>query len=387
MQSSVASPQTVVATIMREVGGSGVQTHVRAVAEQADMVGREVSVVTPFTVRSRSRTPVFAVRKLIEPLSRPASVRWYRHWHGVYLAAGLRERLLDTSTGAVVYAQCPVSAAAALDVRTDQPIAMAVHFNLSQADEWAGKGEIPYGGAVFDSIRAFEAQVLPKLDGIVFVSEFTRTTLLERLPDVADIPSVVVPNFLEVVRGRTSQATRDLVTLGALEPNKNHSFLLEVVALAAVRGHRYTLTVIGDGPDRHRLEDQAESLGISALVDFVGYRANPRELLRQHRLYCHAARMESFGIAITEAMAEGVPVVIAPVGGAGELIRPGVEGETWDLADPGSAADLVISLLEDPERLAAMGARALECARTRFAAGTQAPRLLDFLSGLTVRRP
>ena len=387
MQSSGASPRTVVATIMREVGGSGVQTHVRAIAEQADMMGREVSVVTPFTARSRSRTPVFAVRRLIEPLSRPASVRWYRHWHGVYLAAGLRERLPDRSIGAVVYAQCPVSAAAALDVRTDQPVAMAVHFNLSQADEWAGKGDIPFGGTVFESIRAFEADLLPRLDGIVYVSEFIRRAVLERIPNLVSVPSVVIPNFLEVAATRVSSPTHDLVTLGALEPRKNQAFILEVVASAVARGHSYRLTVIGDGPDRGRLERQADALGIADLVTFVGHHPNPREILRRHRLYCHAAVMESFGIAITEAMAEGVPVVIAPIGGAGELIRPGVEGETWDLADSGKAADLVISLMEDPERLAAMGARALDCARTRFAAGTQAPRLLDFLGGLTMRTP
>lgn len=377
----------VVATLMRESGATGVQTHVRAVVEHGGKLGHDVSLVTPFTVGSVTRTPVFAVRRLVEPLSRPTSVRWYRHWHGVYLAAGLEECLGEGSGGDVVYAQCPVSAAAALSVRTLQPVAMVVHFNVSQADEWAGKGDIPFGGTLFERIRAFEADVLPRLDGVVFVSDFIRGAVLERIPRLADVPSVVVPNFLEVGTAHGSRPTRDLVTIGALEPRKNQSFILEVVALAARRGHPYTLTVVGDGPDRRRLENEAESLGIAALVDFVGHHPNPRELLRTHRLYCHAARMESFGIAITEAMAEGVPVVVAPVGGAAELVRPGVDGQTWDLEDPTSATDLIISLLEDAERLAGLGAAALATARARYAGDTQAPRLLGFLDGLTVRVP
>jgi hypothetical protein len=61
---------------------------------------------------------------------------------------------------------------------------MVVHFNVSQADEWLGKGMLREGDSVWRGIRKLEAQVLPKLDGLVFVSRFMRDVLMARIPAI-----------------------------------------------------------------------------------------------------------------------------------------------------------------------------------------------------------
>lgn len=348
-------PPVVVASLMRETGGTGVQTHVAAVCRYLESVGASVSLVTPFSSPALLVKPIFAVRYAIAPLSSSASVWWYRHWHGVFLKRALRASLAR-APDAVVYAQCPVSAAAALAVRHDQRVVMAVHFNLSQADEWAEKNEIAPDGRMFASIRDFEERVVPRVDCVVHVSEFMRTQLERRMPALVGVPSVVVPNFVDRSPETPATPVADLITVGCLEPRKNQRYLLEVLRAAAVRGHRYSLSVVGDGPDRAELQSLVRDWGMEDQVRFLGYRRDARDLMRAHRLYCHASRMEAFGIVLVEAMSEGVPVLAGAVGGAAAIVRPGVDGEFWSLDDVEAAAGVLISMMSDPERLRALGA-------------------------------
>ncbi|MFC7491310.1 MULTISPECIES: glycosyltransferase family 4 protein [unclassified Knoellia] len=383
--SSAGANEVVIATLLRRDGATGVQSHIRDLLESGQGLGRQVSLVTPFDARSRLLTPVFALRHLLHPLSGSAGVWWYRQWHRHYLEAALRTHLRQAVGRRTIYAQDPVSAEAALHARTTERVVLVVHFNVSQADEWADKGEIARGGRLYDTIHRQEQRVLPAVDGLVFVSTFMREAVRSRLPEVGSVPSVVAPNFVRVTAPAGGLPDRDLVSLGSLEPRKNQGFLLEVLASAARRGHRYTLTVVGDGPDRPALVRQARSLGVGDLVEFAGFSADPRAQLRRHRVYCHAARMESFGIALIEAMAEGLPVVAAPVGGIPEIIRPGVNGELWPLDDAERAADVLVGLLSDVDRLTALGRAAHEDARTRFSDTQVVPELLAFLDGLAPR--
>ena len=378
--------EVAVASLLRPEGATGVQSHVQGLRTAARELGRELELVTPFDARSPLLAPVFGVRHLLHPVSAPASVWWYRRWHRHYLEVALRDRLRQPAARRTIYAQCPVSAEAALRVRTTQAVAMVVHFNVSQADEWAEKGELQPGDRVFRGIRRQEERVLPALDGLVYVSEFMRDVVQERIPATRDVPSLVAPNFVEVgpVRHPVDHH-RDLVSVGSLEPRKNHAFLLEVLAIAARRGQRYTLTIVGDGPDRLDLERRAQELGVKDLVEFAGFTPDPRAVLRRHRLYCHASRMESFGIALIEAMAEGLPVVAAPVGGVPEIVRPGVDGELWSLEDAEGACDVLVGLLSDADRLAALGEAAWAGARARFSGDEVGPRLLAFLDELRSR--
>lgn len=374
-----ADGDLIIASLMRPAGGSGVQSHVRTVAEYLQSTARPAHVVSPFSSRSPLLLPVLGARLAIERVSSTASVWWYRRWHGYFLERALADQL-SRQRCRVIYAQCPVSAAAALRVRTDQAVVMAAHFNVSQADEWVVKGAIAPDGALFRSILAFEERVLGELDGIVYVSEFTRHLLHDRIPRLRDVADAVVPNPVPVaVPAASEDATADLVTVGSLEPRKNQGYLLQVLHAAARRGHRFTLTVVGDGQDRRKLERLSRDLGLTDQVSFVGYQADTRQFLRSHRLYCHASKMESFGIVLVEAMAEGLPVLAGAVGGVPEVIRPGEDGAFWPLDDPDAAADVLVELMTDPARGSRMAAAARDRAATEFATDVVCARLLAFL--------
>lgn len=372
-------PRIVMATLMREQGPSGVQTHMQAVSEQLRSAGVGCDIVTPFTDRSWTRIPVFAGRYGVRWLSRSASTWWYLTWHARYLARALRRELDASQDTVVVYAQCPVSAAVALRARKRQPVVLVTHFNESQADEWANQGEIPRGGAVFRSLRQEEDRVLAEVDGLVHVSAYNQALLEARVPATRGIPHEVIPNFVEPRDPVATSQYADLVTVGGLEPRKNHRYLIEVLAVAAQRGHRYTLSIIGAGPERSSLEELVRRRGVQDLVTFLGHQDDPQRLMAGHRLYCHASRMESFGISLLEAMSVGLPVAAAPVGGIPEIVRDGIEGFFWSLDDASGGADRLVGLLEDEDARSAMASAARERLLTTFTTERVAPRLIEFL--------
>lgn len=374
--------ERVVATIMRPEGDTGVQTHFRTFIHWLEQRGTSVSLVTPYSAPKALVYPLFAARKVIDPLSKPASVWWYRHWHQRMLEIALR-RELARRDACVVYAQCPLSAAAALKVRRSlrQRVVLVVHFNVSQADEWAGKGMLMTSSDYANRIRAFEADTLAKLDGLVFVSDFMRRELMLRMPTIAKVPFVVAPNFVpDPGQPESQQIEADLLIVGTLEPRKNQAYALEIVAAAARQGRRLTLSVAGDGPDRNALEAQAQALGIAGQVRFLGFVRNAAVLFSRHRACLHTARIENLPLTLIEAFSRGVPVFAPAVGGVPEVLNDGQEGRIIPLDHPDQAAALVLQWFELGEQhLAAAGKEARTTFLRRFESDVAAARLDDFL--------
>jgi hypothetical protein len=94
----------------------------------------------------------------------------------------------------VVYAQGPLAARAALRARRGQHqrVILAVHFRISQSDEWADKKQIKRDGTVFRRIRQAEREIIPQVDGIVYVSRWARDALLGWFPRAAAVPATVI---------------------------------------------------------------------------------------------------------------------------------------------------------------------------------------------------
>jgi len=376
-------PQSIlIATVMRPDGDTGVQSHFRAFLAWAEEKALSVSLVTPYNSPRWQVYPAFFLRRLLDPWHKAASVWWYRHWHALFLRRALRVALAD-GLPCTIYAQCPLSAAAALRARStpSQRVVMVVHFNISQADEWVGKGMIRDGDALYCAIRQFEADVLPRLDGLVFVSDFMRREVAARISATAGIPYRIVPNFLADPGLGIKPAERqtDLICIGTLEPRKNQQHALAIVAAATRLGRPLSLTMVGDGPDRTMLESMASQLGIQQQVFFAGFVNNAAGLLSRHRAFLHVALMESFGIVLIEAMAHGLPVFASGVGGVPEVFVEGREGRFIPLDDAQGAAQMIIDWLDSPQTMATARQAARERFLAHFEAGSVAVVLADFL--------
>jgi glycosyltransferase involved in cell wall biosynthesis len=371
----------IIATILREEGSTGVQTHVQQLRRYLAEPG--TTLITPFSWGRMLSGPVFGLRLVLVRGSGSASVAWYRHWHEVFLREALRRSLADAGE-CVVYAQCPLAARAALRARRGphQRVVMAVHFRVSQADEWVNMGQIRRDERVFRTIRQVEREVIPQVDGLVYVSRWAREALLSWLPEAAAVPYAIVGNFVAPLHHTPdTEPLGDLVTIGHLERVKNHRFMLEVLAEAKRAGRSLTLDIFGEGPLRRDLVQTTRSLGLEDQVRFRGFRRDVRDFLPRYRAYVHASYSESSSLAIMEAMAAGLPVVAGNIGPIPELCDDGVEARFWPLDDPARAAATLTDLLDcEPARLTAASA-ARERFRRDFDAEVVAPRLRSFLLG------
>jgi glycosyltransferase involved in cell wall biosynthesis len=374
--------QILIATLLLPDGDTGVQSHFRSFLAWAEKKGVASSLLTPYNRPRWMVYPAFAVRRLIDPWHKPASVWWYRYWHALFVKQALRIALSD-GRACTIYAQCPLSAAAALQARTSpsQRVVMVAHFNISQADEWVGKGMIFEGDASYRSIRDFEAAVLPRLDGLVFVSDFMRKELAARIPATTRVPYRIVPNFM-ADPGPVNEAESpdaDLICIGTLEPRKNQRYALEIVAAAARMGRRLTLTIVGDGPDRTMLEATASELDITKQVTFLGFVKNAASLMPRHRAFVHVARIENLAIVLIEAMAHGLPVFAPAVGGIPEVFSNDIEGRFIPLDAPDAAAKIIVEWLDSQDRMSKAKAAARDLFVTYFSADKVAAELADFL--------
>lgn len=377
-----------IATLARERGITGVHTHVRQLRHYMARTCGSAELVTPHSWAQGARrwrglllVPLFGARIVLERVYGPANVWWYRRSHELFLRLALRRRLAQEGA-CVVYAQCPVSARAALAARAGphQRVVLAVHFRISQADEWADKGQIARGGRVYRWIRESEGQVVPRVDRIVFVSSWAQSAIRAWMPNVDRVPGIVLNNFVNVPQiDSPSTNGGDLVTVGNLEAVKNHRYLLRVLAAAKHAGHDYSLDVFGEGVERPRLLALADELGLGDRVRLRGFCSDVQERLPEYRVYLHASYSESSSLAIMEAMAVGLPVVSSVAGALGELFDDPDHGRFWPIDDPESAARILIDFIESTAELERAGRAAKEKFLREYDANVVAPRLLRFL--------
>jgi glycosyltransferase involved in cell wall biosynthesis len=187
--------------------------------------------------------------------------------------------------------------------------------------------------------------------------------------------TLVIPNGIDLHAAQAAAADNDpdlakvpcnvpvLCVAARLSAEKEIGLLIDAVA-AARRSVDCALLIVGDGPDRTKLEQQVSSLGISAQVTFVGHRANVFPFIRRADLYVHTCQFEGFGYAMLEAMACGTPVLATDCPhGPREVLQDGRWGRLVAPADAGALADGIIDLLSHRAELERLAEAALIRAR------------------------
>ncbi len=374
MKYSVHKPVIILVSLMPGHGGTGVETHMRHLVRSLEAQQTPACVVTPYAGRfCLQRVANFVANRFMRTHPE-ASWLWLRRVYVKLLTERLRRLVcrLEPHGPIVFSAQDALSAQVAMQVRDafapEASVALTVHFNVSEAQEFVDKGLARRDGALYQALVETEDRAMTQVDRLIFVSEFSERVCRARNPGLAD--SQVLANFVpEPDTPEVESTLADAVAIGSLEGRKNQQFLLRVIAECRSRGRHYSLTLAGQGEDRRQLTRLAEELGIRQQVHFLGHVPDAQQLIPRHRVLLHAATMESFGIVIVESMAHGVPVIASRVGGTESLFTHGVEGYFWDLACVRSAADLLIDLLETEGRADALGRRAKSTFETRFDPG------------------
>ena len=137
-----------------------------------------------------------------------------------------------------------------------------------------------------------------------------------------------------------------------------------VATFERVRGRMPArLLLIGDGPERQRIENTVRGTGYADDVLFLGKMTTPEDIVASCDLFVLSSETESFGLAALEAMACGVPVVSTNTGGTPEVNIEGLSGLLNAVGDVEKMAANAVHILEDPATHERFRQGALEVAR------------------------
>ncbi len=179
----------------------------------------------------------------------------------------------------------------------------------------------------------------------------------------------VIPNGVDTqkFRGRDNNRTRIREELGiprqapvvgivaALRQEKNHLLFLRSASILHENMADVHFVIVGDGPEREKLEHASRAAKLDSCVHFAGTRGDIAEVLSALDLFALTSHNEANPVSILEAMSVGLPVVSTNVGSVSETVA---HGETGYLAKPGAAAEIARywrDLLSDPATARKMG--------------------------------
>jgi glycosyltransferase involved in cell wall biosynthesis len=171
-----------------------------------------------------------------------------------------------------------------------------------------------------------------------------------------------------------------------LVPVKGHSDFLRAAALVGARLPAARFLLVGSGPLRDSLENQARALGLGDKVVFAGPRDDVARALAALDLLVVASHTEGLSNVLLEAMAMGRPVLATRVGGNPAVVQDCETGRLVPPADPTALGAAMLEMLEDRSRSLALGRRARAWVAERFSAGQMVHRHEQLYESLVASR-
>ncbi len=275
----------------------------------------------------------------------------------------------------VIHAHAPLPcghAAMLLSAELGIPYVVSVHgldaFSTEQVSGRAGEWCRRISQRVYRSSRR-----------VICVSEHVREQVLEGTGRTCRTSVVYNGVDPELFSPGTEPSTGGpiILSVGNLIPIKGHEFLIRAVAALAPEFPTLTLEIIGDGPERSRLQALTQQLQIGERVRFLG-RQSRHEVaaaMRRCTVFALPSRYEGLGCVYLEAMSSGKPVIGCRGQGIAEIIQHGSNGF---LVGPDNERELALALamlLRDDSRRRNLGTAARDTVLDRLTLEQQAESL------------
>lgn len=241
------------------------------------------------------------------------------------------------------------------------------------------------------------AGMVRRVDAFVAISDEIRDGLIrdgipaERIHRISNFvdPEVFrppAPGEKEHLKKTLGYADKTLVLFaGRLVERKGAAYLLEAWAQVSGEFPDARLLILGDGPLREKLEEEAARLDIATTARFAGRVDDVAEYLRAADLFVLPSLQEGMSNSLLEAMASGLPVVATRIGGVTDVVE---EGRTAIVVSAGETADLsrgIRALLANPLHAQALASRALQTIQESFGLESRVKRYLRLYAGLNRR--
>ncbi len=176
--------------------------------------------------------------------------------------------------------------------------------------------------------------------------------VLEYYPSFLARKARVIPNFVEICQEQTQKQIRArkkiICAVGRLDEQKDFDTLILAFAKIAEKYPDWALEIWGEGPERKKLENLRDKLGLSERISFPGFSENIKEIMAYSGLFVLSSRFEGFPNALLEAMACGTPVISTKCPcGPSEIVTHEQDGFLVSVGDVESLAKTIERLLED----------------------------------------
>ncbi len=255
---------------------------------------------------------------------------------------------------------------------------------------------MPFAEATPDAaLEESERRALGAAAAVVTTSRWSRDWVVTHHGVPADRVHVAEPGVRPADLAPGSPSGRNLLCLAAVTPDKGHDVLL--AALARIADLDWHCTCVGaldlDPGFVERLQYDARRAGLAERLTFAGPLTGPRlhAALDATDLLVSASRRESYGMAVTEALARGIPVVVTDVGGHPEALgrAPGAErpGLLLPPDDPANLAAALRRWLVDDRLRTDLRRHAADRRRTLGSWEATAVRVGEVLDTVRVNRP
>ena len=318
----------VVASYYPRIGG--VETHVRRIAEACAQAGDEVTVLTHATGSAAVPAPRTELLGGVRVLRFPATVRSARYPLSLRLSRYLAARSGDFD---VVHAHSYHTLVGHAAVRSGLPFVFTPHYH--------GTGHTRAAVLLHRLYRPAGAWVLANADAVICVSDAERDLMLGDFLTVARktwvIPNGTDPRAPAPAGPRRVPGSRVpgsapplLLTVGRLERYKNVDLIITAFGRLRTAAE---LVIVGDGPDRARLEPIARATGRVRLAGRVSD-AELGELLAGAAVVTSASDHEAFGLAVADGLAAGARVVASAIPAHREIGRIAGAGAPVRYVDP-----------------------------------------------------
>lgn len=206
----------------------------------------------------------------------------------------------------------------------------------------------------FNVDRTAYVDMCSKMDAVAVVSQSCKEMLQGQLPELAD-KLICIPNMLdaEVIGKKAANSpyagdALHIVSVGRLAPEKHFENIIPTAKALREMGTDFTWHIVGEGPERARLESLIAENDLKDYVILEGSKANPYPYIKYADLFVHPSYVESQGLTVLEAIALGVPCVVTKSRGPCEFIEDGVNGLLTEQS-PESLAEKVLTILNDKE--------------------------------------
>jgi len=203
---------------------------------------------------------------------------------------------------------------------------------------------------------------ISKLDKCVVLTEHDKNKIEEKM----GIKSICIYNPLSFTSEQKSNCNnRTILSVGRLvQEQKGFDLLLDAYKIVSKKYPNWKLIIVGDGPDKEKLEDKISELQLINNVEIRPFTADVNYYYLNSSIFVSSSRWEGFGLVITEAMECGLPVVAFANSGPKEIInKDGINGILVPTKNVKELALQIISLIENHDKRKDMSIKAIERAQ------------------------